>query len=367
MKLFKGPAVLAAVVAVAVSCATASAWSYKEHVLLTREAAHRILEDESAPEGLKAFLRDKCPEAVDFDLEEFVLHERFGPNPEGITGLSFWATHPDVERSTPVPTFASDEGKMHYLDVEFLNPDPSKRHYLADGSGLPELADFPRDVEDERYQEAGYLPFRIEQCYGELVKAWREGDAESAEIWGGYLAHYLGDNTQPQHATIDYKSATYFDRASVPGGRPNVHGWVEYGFIDDAEPSQYPRLRQELADAMEAELAEAQAVPLGDPFVSSLETSRRFYGYLPLIGEAALATHEHGGDLNVFAGYRLEDEGPTLMQAKALALSQGTLRIEGALRQAWSEAHGEFEPAEGDRTPGLLSRPTARPSVAGVE
>ena len=36
------------------------------------------------------------------------------------------------------------------------------------------LDHFPHDMGDERYRRAGMLPFRVEQCYGELVKILRE-------------------------------------------------------------------------------------------------------------------------------------------------------------------------------------------------
>jgi hypothetical protein len=53
----------------------------------------------------------------------------------------------------------------------------------------------------------------------------QESEGKTAAYWAGYLAHYLEDNTQPQHATIDYRaSATSADKR----GAPNVHGEVEY-------------------------------------------------------------------------------------------------------------------------------------------
>ena len=82
-------------------------------------------------------------------------------------------------------------------------------------------------MKDPRYQQAGMLPFRVEECYGKLVEQIRAGRLsdkpgqfprdEHAAKWAGYLAHYVADNTQPQHATIDYKSQTYFaDKRNAP-------------------------------------------------------------------------------------------------------------------------------------------------------
>src|SRR5207302_7397829 len=98
-------------------------------------------------------------------------------------------------------------GRMHFLDVEQFMADESKRTYADDLSHKPKLADFPRDVKDPRYQQAGMLPFRVEECYQNLVKCFREDRLvdtpggfprdEHAAKWAGYLAHYVQDNTQP--------------------------------------------------------------------------------------------------------------------------------------------------------------------------
>ena len=62
---------------------------------------------------------------------------------------------------------------------------------------------------------------------------------EHAAKWAGYLAHYLEDNTQPQHATEDYKSRSYF---ADKRNSPNVHWDVEGRLMDDEE-ADYPQLR----------------------------------------------------------------------------------------------------------------------------
>ncbi len=84
------------------------------------------------------------------------------------------------------------------------------------------------------------LPFRVVDCYQNLVaeiRGNRLNDApgqypkdDHAAHWAGFLAHYLEDNTQPQHATIDYKSSAYFANKRKA---PNVHAQVEYDLADD--------------------------------------------------------------------------------------------------------------------------------------
>ena len=81
---------------------------------------------------------------------------------------------------------------------------------------------------------------------GRLVdKAGQFPRDEHASKWAGFLAHYLQDNTQPQHATEDYRSASYF--SANPRSAPNVHADVEYRLVDD-EFEDYPALRAEFFD-----------------------------------------------------------------------------------------------------------------------
>ena len=126
------------------------------------------------------------------------------------------------------------ERLLHYIDVEFFLAGDQKREYRHDLSGKPKLADIPRDMKDPRYQQAGMLPFRVEDAYSKLVEQLRAGRLndkpgqfprdEHAAKWAGYLAHYVADNTQPQHATIDYKSADLLRRQARVAQRPRADG-----------------------------------------------------------------------------------------------------------------------------------------------
>ncbi|MEM7808526.1 MAG: hypothetical protein AAF561_10470 [Planctomycetota bacterium] len=343
----------------------ASAWSSKEHVLMTRLAAQRILADEDAPAGLKAFVRKHCPEAEDFDLHDFIMNVHVGPRPEGYEGLAYWAMHPDFDRSTPVPAFNSTEGKMHYINLELFNKDPKKRRYFDDLSGLPDLSDIPRDPDDPRFAEAGYLPFRVEQCYNELVKAFAVGNDEAAVRWAGYLAHYLQDNTQPHNATVDFRSHSYFLNVR-DNLRPNVHGWMEHGFLDEAQPPTWLELRLNFINSLEDELARAVAFTEYDFFRAdvariSKASSMVCYGYLPSIGTSARLTYDSRGDLKTFALDESRDVGhsPLLIKTRLQAMAISTL--EAAWRQAWAESQGEYERPADQRTAKLTTRPARLP------
>ena len=346
---------LAALLSLFLLAAPASAWSYKEHVAFTRLAVQQLLADPETPDDMKAWLREVAPDAGDLDaLRTFVVDTRVGPDPEGIAGLSYWAIHPDFDRSTIVPAFNTNEGPMHYVDLEFLNADPARQVYADDLSNLPDLDAAPRDPAAEVYKQAGYLPFRVAECYGELVDSIRAGrmtpDADSrrldnAATWAGYLIHYLQDNTQPHHSTIDYKSASYFPDAGRRA--PNVHGMMEYGFIDD-EAMAYPDLRAAYFEKLVERVGDWERAGLGgmgeDPFASTLAVSHEAYKALPLIGAAARAAVEAGSldepDLRAFALHENAD-GVSLLDVKAAAGALATARTQSALRQAWLDARAD--------------------------
>jgi hypothetical protein len=344
----------------------ASAWSSKEHILLTRIAAARLVADPATPAGMKDWLRAAAPNLPGMDGErDYLLHARVGVFPRGVDGIPFWATIPDLnaltdsgpgDRAKKIEPFGVPERLLHFIDVELFMPDEARRRYAPDLSNKPSLADIPADPADPRFARAGMLPFRVAQCYDKLVESIRSGrltDApgqfprdEHAAKWAGFLAHYVEDNTQPQHATADYKSATYF--AQNPRSAPNVHADMEYMLVDD-DFADYPELRRAFWEAF-AKAVEAARDPVGtdgDLFRSTLEVSLTSYDALPLIGEAAVAAYGAAGggrprDFNAEAFYthrgRVRGEETTLLEMKARQMAWAERRVETLWLRAWKEA-----------------------------
>ena len=344
----------------------AAAWSSKEHVLLTRIAAARLIADPATPAGMKDWLRAAAPNLPGMDGErEFLLHARVGVFPRGVDGIPFWATVPDLnaltdsgpaDRAKKVEPFGVPERLLHFIDVEFFMPDEARRRYAPDLSNKPKLSDIPDDPADPRFARAGMLPFRVRQCFERLVESIRAGRLndrpgrfprdEHAAKWAGFLAHYVEDNTQPHHATVDYKSASYF--AAGPRTAPNIHADMEYRLVDD-DFADYPELRQAFWDAFAKALAAAQD-PVGtdgDVFRSTLEVSLASYDALPLIGEAAVAGYGAAGggrprDLNAEAFYthrgKVRGEEMSLLEMKARQMAWAERRVEALWLRAWKEA-----------------------------
>lgn len=341
----------------------AHAWSYKEHIQFTRLAATRIIQDESAPQGLRDWLKANTPTLASLDAErEFFMTERVGekPDPAKLSGLTWWVCVPDIDaqnREGPATELTGRHERFsHYIDLEFLHPDKTKWEYQKDLSSLPKTTDIPKDIKNEVYIKAGYLPFAVENAYQQLVKSFQTGrlaadaskpeDQDHAVRWAGALCHYVQDNTQPHHATEDYKSSKYFPKGK---SSPNVHAEMEYRMADDAE-QPFTELRKEYWNAFAKELEKiSDPTASKDPFDATIEIAMKSYRALPLIGEAAAASADESTlgskkpviDTEKFFRFEgtLDGQRTTVLQMKAHQTAWAVARAERMLRQAWAEAH----------------------------
>ena len=347
---------------VALPAPPAFGWSNKEHAQLTRIAALRLVNAPDTPPAMKDWLREAMPGMTDMAMEKaFFLNARVGQYPNGARGLSFWAAAPDLDVATDRPgnqakkiaPFGVPERLLHYIDVEFFHPDESKRVYSDDLSTKPTADAVPRDMSDPRWERAGMLPFRVEQCYAELVAQLKAGRLvpkpgqfprdEHAMKWAGYLAHYLEDNTQPQHATIDFRSESYFKNKRKA---PNVHADMEYRLVDD-EKDDYLPVREQLWSEFAKALDETKdPVQSTDLFRATVEVALTSYDALPMIGRAAVAasgsdTDPGEFDAAKFAGFKGQYLGRemTVSEMKAHQLAWAVKRVERVWLAAWKEAN----------------------------
>lgn len=343
---------------VALCAPRARAWSTKEHILLTRLAAQGLIADPATPPAMKDWLKRSIPDAPPDQAAEkhWFLTQHIGQFPRGTDGLAFWAVMPDLNGATdrrPIPPYGVRESKLHFLDVEQFNPNPADRTYAPDLSHKPALVDFPRDVKDPRYKLSGFLPFRVEDCRRRLVDALKSCRLEdrpgqyphddNAVRWAGFLAHYAQDNTQPQHATVDYKSLSYLSGLKDP---PNIHLLMEYVMVDDNRDDYMP-LRKEYWPLLLAAIAQAKDPSTSDdPWTSTIQVSLYSYDALPLIGQAAAATTRNQPprkiDVAGFFHFQGEVDGQpmTVMQMKARQQALAILRTQKLWLSAWNQAMG---------------------------
>src|SRR5687768_13625605 len=122
-------AILFAVLLLPVLCSTATAWSTKEHILLTRLAVSRLLAKPDTPAEMKTWLRAAAPGLPDIDgNREFLLRARTGVFPRGVDGIPFWSVVPDLEaltngsgdRARKVEPFGVPERALHFIDLELF-------------------------------------------------------------------------------------------------------------------------------------------------------------------------------------------------------------------------------------------------------
>lgn len=346
--------------------AEARAWSHKEHIQLTRLAVTRIIADPAAPEDLKTWLKANTELLPSMEAErEWFLKQPIGEKPEeaGLKGMLWWVVVPDLEANERSKrhngAFDNPEMTSHFIDLEFANPAGPKRQYADDLSSLPSMEAFKHDVGDETYKRGGYLPFARENAYRKLIEAIKAGklaadpakpeDQDHAVRWAAFLAHYTEDNTQPQHATADFKSASYFKGMK---NAPNVHAEVEYRMNDDAKQSDDVKTRLEQVnrdywDAFAAELKSvSDPVETDDLFRSTLEVSIASYKALPMIGKAAAASLKQPAgakpeiDTATFFTQTGTFDGKqqTVLQMKAHQTAWAVARVQRVLVQAWKEA-----------------------------
>ena len=359
--------------AVFLAASPAAAWSNKEHMQFARLAAERLIASPDTPPDMRAWLLQGVGKPWSAEAHrDYFMKERVGLIVKTADPLVYWATMPDMIALTDNPgkkiePWGVHERLLHYVDVEFFVPDEKKRTYAHDMSGKPTVADFKDDPKDWRWARAGMLPFRVRECYEKLVesiRAKRLSDQpgqyprdEHAIKWAGYLAHYAADNTQPQHATEDYKSSAYFaDKRKAP----NVHAEMEYRMCDD-EDDDYADLRKEFWPLFEKALADFKdPVQTTDLFRGTIEVSLASYDALPLIGQAAMAAAKQGGtpekpvgpaaetfDTRAFFHFKgaMAGNETTVLQMKATQTAWAVKRIEKLWLAAWAEAQKPAEEA----------------------
>ncbi len=126
--------------------------------------------------------------------------------PESPLRAALLHNQPLVERHSVEPDsilkdrYGRREEIRHYIDLEVYNPNTSDALSQLD----PNLTAMRRRVGDAKLEESGTLPWTIEDMAWLFGKSWRDGSCSEMLRDGGYLAHYVGDASQPLHSTIYY-------------------------------------------------------------------------------------------------------------------------------------------------------------------
>ena len=91
-----------------------------------------------------------------------------------------------------------DEAHKHYIDIDYYSVDSPfvvMPRYKKDA-----IAKFSLDT----LEAYGILPWHINYCYYELVKAMKSKDAQKVIYLSADLGHYIADANVPLHTTLNY-------------------------------------------------------------------------------------------------------------------------------------------------------------------
>ncbi|QHN04609.1 nuclease [Granulicella sp. WH15] len=172
---------------------SAFAWGHYGHEMINRLAAEKL------PADVPAFLR----------------------SPAALDAMEFYSPEPDRWRSLAEPDLSAVVAPDHFIDMEWSdlvgNPLPRRRYDFIRALAYaqkshPDMALSPEKV--------GLLPYAIDEGYEKLkndmrwyrglVAQHKDTRAAEAEIvyLAGILGHFVGDGSQPLHATMQFNGWT---------------------------------------------------------------------------------------------------------------------------------------------------------------
>ena len=206
--------------------------------------------------------------------------------------------------------YGEAEKRRHYLDIEQFGSDP--------WSGLdPDLRKMQRRFGIRTIEHAGTLPWTIDGVSRELEIAWHRGDCAAVLRLSGYLAHYVGDASQPLHST------KYYD--GDPGDR-GIHRRIEVA-VDDSVRELAPMAMREVR------IEEINAV--WTPAIAEIRNANGLIGELTRDDRAARG-----------AGYDERDYRRALMHEDAAMFARQIARAASVLASIWRfEWHRAGSPA----------------------
>ena len=166
----------------------AFAWGQKGHTTVNRIAISMVANPQA-----KRFLDANSAQIIEFAKVPDIK----------------WKSGPNAEKEKP----------MHWFQMDSYN---------ANRFG-EELADFllgkaQNELTAQFVEKNGSAMWRVSDFYVQLVEALRAGNFERAIQVAGVMGHYVGDMTQPMHASSDY------DGQSI--NNPGVHKYYETTLVD---------------------------------------------------------------------------------------------------------------------------------------
>ncbi|HEX4209881.1 MAG TPA: S1/P1 nuclease [Candidatus Binataceae bacterium] len=178
------------------------------------------------------------------------------------------------------------EAIHHYIDLEDYGPDPF-------ANLNPDFATMRQRYGASTLDRSGTLPWTIERVASQIQEAWRNNDCRSMETLSGYLAHYIGDASQPLHTT------RYYDGIEQDRG---IHARLESATdasLAQLEPLARPQLK---------------LVPVDSVWNVAIDEIRRAHVLIPAITQADRAARASApaDDYHAYDRALMAQEGPLL-------------------------------------------------------
>jgi Zinc dependent phospholipase C len=184
---------------------------------------------------------------------------------ENLGPLQQYSTDPDTKLRE---RYGVTETRRHYLDIEV---------YDSDWSALmPDRAAMVRKYGYKTLDRSGTLPWTIEEVANALEHDWARGDCKAVMRDSGYLAHYIGDASQPLHMTIHHDGITYADRG--------VHARFENA-VDAETPT--------LMEPVQRDVDLKQIDQVWNPVIAEM---RRAFGLVQTVIDADRYAGSHSSD-----------------------------------------------------------------------
>lgn len=213
----------------------------------------------------------------------------FVSTPEAAERIAFLAGEPDRWRNTDNLSLKHCNGPDHYIDLEeladygiksadlpvfrydFIGQLANKRAAQPDKFHAPD----PEEDKDHTRALVGLLPWSITENYGKLksgfsyLKAYEQYGGTTAEITNaqaniiyimGVMGHYVGDGSQPLHATIHHHG---WVGENPNGYRTNksIHSWIDGGYFNKVGLPRVADFKSDIRPARLVQLGDRAARP----------------------------------------------------------------------------------------------------------
>jgi hypothetical protein len=166
------------------------------------------------------------------------------------------------------------EGPNHYADMDYRPEGGKSLDDLTPSAAKLNVRTWIKYYDEIGWtspSERGLLPFRVWQCFNELVKYIEAKDIDHIVAAAGVLAHYIGDDSQPLHGSVYSQGDPFRDPKGNPvpmrGPFDPIYGGAKKGTRKKGVHSTYETAMVSarvhlIEQGVEAELPGTHGMPL---------------------------------------------------------------------------------------------------------